>query len=223
MITLSPSDYGKLLVAMPILILWFALILAGNAVGLFQTGPGEPPLNLFLAILAPPGLFAVAYRTFRGFRGFVLSLDLRLITIFQSWRVVGASFLFLYAFNIVPGVFAFPAGWGDIAIGVAAPFYALALTSGRGFSRRSFATWNILGILDLAVAAALGALAAPGPQGVLAGEVTTEVVSLLPLSLIPTFLVPLFIILHITALVQVTKMPASEKQQPGRQTAPQTA
>jgi hypothetical protein len=223
MSTTKPSDYRNLLVALPILTLWFALIFAGNVVGLFQAGPGEPPLNLFLAILVPPGLFAVAYRSLSGFRAFVLSLDLRLITMFQSWRVVGASFLYLYAFSVVPAIFAFPAGWGDIAIGVTAPFYAFALISGKGFSKRAFATWNVLGIFDLAVAATLGALAAPGPQGILAGEITTEAVSMLPLSLIPTFLMPLFTILHIAALIKVAKIPIPGKQQLSQQSVPQVA
>jgi hypothetical protein len=142
---------------------------------------------------------------------------------FQSWRVVGASFLYLYAFSVVPAIFAFPAGWGDIAIGVTAPFYAFALISGKGFSKRAFATWNVLGIFDLAVAATLGALAAPGPQGILAGEITTEAVSMLPLSLIPTFLMPLFTILHIAALIKVAKIPIPGKQQLSQQSVPQIA
>ena len=113
---------------------------------------------------------------------------------------------------MLPGIFAFPAGWGDIAIGVAAPFYAFALISGRTIPKRAFVTWNVLGIFDFIVAATLGALAAPGPLGILAGETTTEVMNVLPLGLIPTFIVPFFIILHIIALIQTAKRPGPKPQ-----------
>jgi hypothetical protein len=202
------------ILAVGVLALWFALIFAGNSIGVFQTRPDEGPLNLLLAALAPIAVFAVSYAGLAGFRRFVLSLDLRLITIFQSWRVLGAGLLFLYAYNVLPGIFALPAGWGDVAIGVAAPFYAMALISGKALPKRAFVTWNVLGIFDLVVAATLGTLAAPGPLGILAGEITTGPLTLLPLSLIPTFLVPLFTILHLIALIQVAQKTEVRSQEP---------
>jgi len=61
--------------------------------------------------------------------------------------------------------------------------------------------WNLLGILDLAVAVSIGALVplfAPN----LYGTVTTSPMSQLPLVLIPAYLVPTFLMLHLTALFQ---------------------
>ena len=49
----------------------------------------------------------------------------------------------------------------------------------------------------------MGVLNAPGPFGLLVGQVTTAAVRVLPLSLILTYLVPLSIILHLIALRQV--------------------
>ncbi|MGH7254630.1 MAG: hypothetical protein ACREI3_02530, partial [Nitrospirales bacterium] len=62
---------------------------------------------------------------------------------------------------------------------------------------------NVLGMLDLVMAVTLGILASASPLGVLAGEITTQVMGTFPLSLIPTFFVPLLIIFHLTALGRV--------------------
>ena len=83
------------------------------------------------------------------FRWFVLSLDVRLLTIVQAWRVVGAAFFFLYAINVLPGVWAFPAAFGDIAMGMTAPYFATSLISGKSLPKRAIVVWNLLGILAM--------------------------------------------------------------------------
>ena len=206
-----------------VLLVWFSLILVGNFRGIFRPGPDEPPLNLLLAALIPVAVFAISYVSFAGFRRFVLSLDLRLITLLQGWRVVGAGFLFLYAFDILPGLFALPAGWIDIAVGVAAPFFAMSLISGKTLPKWRFVTWNLLGIFDFVIAFTLGILAGGGPLGILTGEITTSPLSFLPLSLIPTFAVPLFAILHLIALIQVSKKAEVRIPEPDRHLATQMA
>src|SRR5262245_53923728 len=103
---------------------WFLLMLAAGFAGWFQAGPGEPPIGVPLAIVVPPALFALAYRSSRRLRDFALSVDLRLITALQAWRVIGGTFLVLYIFDLLPGLFAYPAAIGDLAVGIAAPFLA---------------------------------------------------------------------------------------------------
>ncbi len=107
-----------------VLVLWFALNLIINLLEVF--GPTTPDLYVYLAILIPAALLAASYVGVT-FRRFLLSIDLRLLIMVQGWRVVGAVFFFLYAFNVLPKVWAFPAAFGDIAIGVTAPVFAMAL------------------------------------------------------------------------------------------------
>src|SRR5216683_2065956 len=120
--------------------LWFLAALWTGARGVFQTAPSQPPLALLVAVVGPPLLFALAYRVSRGFRAFVLGLDLRWLTAVQSWRVIGIMFLALYAFGLLPGLFAWPAGVGDVAVGVAAPFVLLAMVRGAPAWRR-YVVW----------------------------------------------------------------------------------
>ena len=129
--------------------------------------------------------------------------DLRVLTVVQSWRIIGGAFIVLYFYDLLPGLFAWPAGLGDIAIGGAAPFVALALAARPEFMKsRGFKAFHILGILDFVVAVGTGFLSSGWVES-LASEVSTnQTMTLLPLSLIPTFGVPLWIMLHLSALFQ---------------------
>ena len=112
-------------------------------------------------------------------------------------------FLILYQQGALPGVFALPAGWGDIAIGVTAPVVAWHWKP--PFPRKTFVAWNVLGSLDLVLAVSLGVLASATPVGLLAGDVSTRLMGQFPLSLIPTFFVPLLLIFHLIAMIRAGK------------------
>jgi hypothetical protein len=203
---------------------WFLAMLAGGFAGWFQAGPGEPPLGVPLALVVPLGVFALAYRSSRRLRALALSVDLRLITALQSWRVIGGMFLVLYIFGLLPGLFAYPAAIGDLAVGVAAPFVAGHVArASQGWQRRLL-WFNVFGLLDFAVAVATGVLTSPSALGIFAGPHATQYANLgaLPLSLVPTFLVPAYIILHAVALLQLAHRaePARLGASPARRVVP---
>jgi hypothetical protein len=191
------------LVAGAVLGLWFLGALWGGAAGVFQAAPSRPPLALLVAVVGPPLVFAVAYRVSRGFRAFVLGIDLRWLTAVQSWRVIGIMFLALYAFGLLPGLFAWPAGLGDVAVGVAAPFVLLAMVRNAPRWPRYVVWLNIAGLLDFAGAVGTGVLASDPSFGFVAAGAQGASLAALPLSLVPTFAVPLWIIFHLISLIQV--------------------
>ena len=185
-----------------VLTAWFLLVVSLGAVGAFVGRPGTPPVGIAIGVGAPLLLFFAWLRLSRSFRDFVLSLDLRLIAGIQAWRWAGLGFLSLYAYNVLPGIFALPAGLGDMAIGFTAPWIILALVRQPDFATSAtFIRWNVLGILDLAVALTIGTLTATLSTGA-PGEITTAPMATLPLLVIPAFLVPLFLMLHTAALMQ---------------------
>ena len=195
---LSGIGLGVILV----LTAWFLLVVSLGAVGAFVARPGTPPVGIAIGVGAPLLLFFTWLRLSRSFRDFILSLDLRLIAGIQAWRWAGLGFLSLYAYNVLPGIFALPAGLGDMAIGFTAPWIILALVRQPDFATSAtFIRWNVLGILDLAVALTIGTLTAALSTGA-PGEITTAPMATLPLLVIPAFLVPLFLMLHTTALMQ---------------------
>jgi hypothetical protein len=185
-----------------VLIIWFLLVLSLGALGAFVGRPGTPPFAIAVGVGAPLLLFFAWLRLSQSFRDFVVALDLRVIAGIQAWRWAGLGFLSLYAYKVLPGIFALPAGLGDMAIGITAPWMILALLRQRGFAASAtFIRWNVLGILDLIVAVSIGTLTATLSTGA-AGEISTAPMATLPLLLIPAFLVPLFLMLHTVALMQ---------------------
>ena len=185
-----------------VLAVWLLLILSFGAAGAFVGPPGKAPLPMAIGVVAPLVLFFASLRLSQSFREFVLSLDLRLIAGMQAWRWAGLGFLSLYAHQVLPAVFALPAGLGDMAIGVTAPWIILALIRQPGFAASgAFKRWNVLGILDLVIAISIGTANAFLATGA-PGEISTAPMASLPLLLIPAFLVPLFLMLHIAALMQ---------------------
>jgi len=189
---MNNASYGR--VTAGLIAVWFVFALSASALHVFKTD--LLPVALGLAVTIPIVAFLLWFATSAAFRQFALSLNPRTLTFVQSWRVAGFTFLVLYAAGILPGVFALPAGLGDIAIGATAPLVAIKL--GNFNHRRGFIFWQILGISDLVMAVTLGTIARLiSPDGV-----GTGVMTVLPLSLIPTFAVPLLIMLHVLCIAQ---------------------
>ena len=95
--------------------------------GFYQPSPGELPLNFFIGSGVPVAAFLGLYAVSAPFRDMVLGWDLRLLTAIQARRVIGFAMVVLLAFGTLPGVFAWPAGLGDVMVGLAAPYYAVRL------------------------------------------------------------------------------------------------
>lgn len=186
-----------------VLVVWFLAALAAGVMGAFTPDPGRAPINVVLAVGSPIVLFLIAYAAIARFRRFVLALDLRLLTIVQSWRILGAMFLVLYAHGLLPGSFAWPAGVGDALVGLAAPVALLSMVAGHADWRRHVLWLNLAGLLDFVSALGFGLLSSGSAFGVLGGPVTTDIMMALPLSLIPTFFVPLWILIHLASLLQL--------------------
>lgn len=189
------------------LVLWYGAVFALGAARAFIQPEGSAPLPIALGATLPIAAFLVAYRVSHAFRTAVLSADLRFLAGVQAWRMGGFLFLVLYAHDLLPGLFAWPAGLGDMAVGLAAPWMIVKLSTDRRFAGSwGFVLWNLLGILDLAVAVSMGALS----SGVIPGlvPVTTAPMAAMPLFLIPAFFVPLFVILHLAALFQARRVAA---------------
>lgn len=188
---------------------WLVVVVMLAARGVFGAGaPGQPPLPVFAGAVVPLILFGVALRTSQAFREFLLALDVRLIVGVQAWRYAGFGFVALYANHVLPGLFAWPAGLGDMAIAVVAPWWTVALTKNPNVvASTRFRLWNALGLLDFAIAFTTATVCAMTITN--AGLPSITPMGELPLVLIPAFMVPLFAMLHLIALMQSKQAGAS--------------
>jgi hypothetical protein len=188
------KNYGKLTIGL--IAGWFFLALSASALHLFQNDANRIGLAVALAAVTPMIVFSLWFASSEGFRRFALSLNPRVLTSLQSWRIIGFTFLLMEARGVLPAIFALPAGYGDMAIGATAAYVAWKLADPS--HRSAFIVWQVLGIVDLITAVGLGTTAGLlDPQGAPMGAMT-----ILPLSLIPTFLVPLFAIFHVISIAQ---------------------
>jgi hypothetical protein len=195
------QNYKKLTVG--IIVGWFIFALSASALHLFRNDSDRIGLAVAIAALTPIVVFAVWLAASANFRKFALSLNPRILTFAQTWRILGVTFVILEARQVLPAIFALPAGYGDIAIGATAWFAALKFANPG--HRYSFIVWQALGIVDLIVAVSLGTTARLlSPQGS-----SMVAMTVLPLSLVPTFLVPLFLIFHVICIVQAKAWTAS--------------
>jgi len=201
------------------LAVWFGFVFFLASQGAFVARVGSPPLPIFFGVAIPLTLFFAAYFGLKWFRDFILGADLRFVAAIEAWRWAGLGFLSLYANGILPGLFAFPAGLGDMAIGFSAPWIVLSLIRNPLFAAsRRFVIWNILGIVDFVVAVSTATLSSGVFPAInaLNGNVTASAMTHLPLVLIPAFMVPFFTMLHLTALFQARQLARSAKSESGQ-------
>jgi len=116
-------------------------------------------------------------------------------TLPHAFRVAGVAFLIVMALGHLPALFAIPAGLGDMAVGIRAPFVARRLARGTG--HRGAVWFHALGTLDLVNALILGGLTG---YGIVRSATPSDALALLPIVLIPTVSVPLLLALHVDAL-----------------------
>ena len=146
-----------------------------------------------------------ALRLSPAFRRTLGAVSLPAVHAVQVYRLIGAVFVVLLAQRQLPAHFALPAGWGDVAVGLAAPLVGLALARRLTGSRRLAAGWNLFGLVDLVVAVGMGTghlapllLPELGPR-----VPPAAAMGAFPMILVPMFAVPLSIMLHVLGLARL--------------------
>ena len=203
----SPWNRRHKVILAALLIGQFAIAaIVGGGELLADTMIGVIPAVAITAAI-PVALFLAAYGLSVGFRDFVLSQDLRTLTLLQQWRVVGFAFLLLYGVEALPGLFAWPAGLGDVAIGLAAVAVVLRLERDPAYSvSAGYIGFHLLGLLDFAVAIVTAGLTSGALPDLVSDGLTSAAMDVWPLNLFPSFIVPAFIILHLTALLKIAAL-----------------
>jgi hypothetical protein len=103
---------------------WFVLvvILAATRALYYEHGLGTPGLGL--AVVLPIVIVCLAVARNESLRDAFYRVPLPLLISVHTVRVLGVSFVLLYAAGRLPAPFAPVAGWGDIFVGAVAPAVA---------------------------------------------------------------------------------------------------
>jgi hypothetical protein len=187
-----------------ILVGWFAAAAGLAWIGAFEGAPDSLPTIQF-GILIPIVLGALLFWRSETASRIIDAVPQQWLIGLHVLRVLGATFLVLYAAGRMPVLFALPAGLGDLLVTGLAPFVAWLHARDPRSSAGLIATWNILGITDFVVAAAAGFATGPSPLQLTAFDNPNVLMAQFPLVVIPTFLVPLWTLLHIASLMKLRR------------------
>jgi len=192
-------------VAVP-LIAWFILVAQLGRAGVFQPRLDAPAPTIPFAIVIPLATGLILLTRSKTFAAFADATPPSWLIGVQVYRVFGAVFIAQWAEGNLPGVFALPAGFGDVLVGALAIPVALYVRSNARGGRWAAVAWNLLGIADLIDAVTLGFLSAPGRFQMLAFDHPNLLVGTYPLVMIPAFAVPFSLILHGLSLWQLRRV-----------------
>lgn len=187
-----------------LLVGWFLLAVVSSAASWYQPASGNAP-TIQYGLLIPIIVGVVLFRTVPMLRRTLSVIPNSWLVGVQLYRALGVIFLLLYAGRHLPGLFALPAGIGDVSVGILAPFVAARPTRSQDDSERRVRLWNYLGIADLVIAVTLGFLTAPSPLQMAAFDRPSGLIGMFPLSLIPVFAVPLSILFHLASLQSLSQ------------------
>ncbi|MGB0371601.1 MAG: hypothetical protein ACPGN3_09630 [Opitutales bacterium] len=147
-----------------------------------------------------PSVFLVIFRD----RVLADNLSQKWLIGLQVWRLIGAVFLIEMARGHIPGVFAYPAGIGDIAVGVLAIGVLLLYRNEETVPSASIHAVGVLGVLDFVSAFFFGFFSSDTPLQLFSFDHPNPV-SLFPTGLIPLFLVPYAIFFHTLSWLSLAK------------------
>ena len=186
---------------------WFALAVALAVVGTYHVRSDQPPTIAF-GIMIPILIGSLLIWRSPAISRLIDAIPRHWVVAIQVYRVEGVIFLILYGANLLPGLFAVPAGVGDMVIGLTALYIGFNATRQGRLRSQSVWRWNVFGIADLVVALTTGLLTSPSPFQIFAFDHPNQLISMFPLVLIPTFLVPLAMVLHVISLIQLRRASA---------------
>jgi hypothetical protein len=182
-------------------VLWLAAVWSEAINGVFGPGhfPPRLPLAIFLPVIIGVPLLLASQRV-----GELLdAMPAGWLVGVQVYRVFGGAFLVAWASGAAPGLFALPAGIGDVTTGLMALPVALSLAAGDLNARRAAIAWNVFGLTDFAIAIGIGLVTAPGPLQLVAPSIPNTAIGTYPSVLVPAFAVPSSILLHALSLRQL--------------------
>jgi hypothetical protein len=187
--------------------LWLALVwnLALNGVFQFVPGVVRPP-RLPIAIFAPVIIGLLLLLRSKSIGALLDATPAHWLVALQVYRIFGAIFIVNWVHGAAPAVFAWPAGIGDTLTGMMALPVALLLASGAETGPRAAMAWNVFGLVDFAVAIAMGVLSSPGPLQIFGFDIPASLAGTYPTVMIPAFAVPSSILLHALSIRQLRRI-----------------
>ena len=151
---LSTQDRGRAVwSAVALLTAFYIAALIPARLGFYRGSP--PPVPAIQYAMLPMGLLTpiivgiLLFLWWRPLRRIVEAVPQQWLVGLQLYRTLGIIFLILYSAGRLPAQFAWPAGAGDVLVGLLAPLVAIAHTRKWRHANALVLAWNLFGIADL--------------------------------------------------------------------------
>lgn len=122
----------------------------------------------------------------------------------QLFRVIGGVFLIEMMMGNIPGIFAYPAGIGDIIVALVALIVLLKYKMSVSIPKKAIYLVIIIGVADFLSAFFFGFTSSESPLQLFYPEIKNNVI-FFPTGMIPLFLVPYAIFFHTLSLLNYQK------------------
>ena len=122
----------------------------------------------------------------------------------QLFRVIGGVFLIEMLMGNIPGIFAYPAGLGDILVGIIALIVLMVYKNSNEIGKTAVLIVIVIGIADFLSAFFFGFTSSESPFQIFYPEIKNRLI-LFPTGMIPLFLVPYAIFFHTLSYLNLRK------------------
>lgn len=122
----------------------------------------------------------------------------------QLFRVIGGVFLIEMFMGNIPGIFAYPAGLGDILVGIIALIVLIVYKNSKEIAKTAVMIVIIIGVADFLSAFFFGFTSSESPVQIFYPEIKNRLI-LFPTGMIPLFLVPYAIFFHTLSYLNLRK------------------
>ena len=175
--------------------------------GLFDNDSLPPTVLMYGGIPLMIILFGIIGNT-RLFKKLLQSMTLESLITIHVFRLIGAFFILLYGYHLLPAEFALSSGAGDIITALLSYPVARMVSKGKSWSIKAVYAWNIFGILD--ILALLVIAAVDIRKSIIAGGPGVREMTIFPFVWFPAFAPATILFLHtliFRKLIQIKEQP----------------
>jgi hypothetical protein len=150
-------------------------------------------------------LLSLLFTTKKG-QNFLDHLDIKLLTLFQSIRILVELVLYLlFIQKLIPEIMTFEGKNWDILSGISAPFIYYFGFIKRKISRFFILAWNLFCLILLGNIVFYSILSSPTPFQRYSFDQPNIALGYFPFILLPTIIVPMVLLSHLVSIRQLLK------------------